>query len=169
MVEVTSSTVKKDMSNTFTDTSRHAKTIAMWFLQRNKREQKDNFDVEGISNLKLQKLLYYAYGCYLASTKKRLFSEHLEAWQHGPVVPEIYDIYKHYGAGSINSDSDSKVELEDEITDVLEWVYNEFGQFTAWALRNRTHEERPWLETEQSQTISDDLIYEYFVDKYVEI
>jgi uncharacterized phage-associated protein len=49
-----------------------------------KLSQPDIGDV--ISNLKLQKLLYYAQGFYLAIYGKALFEEDIVAWEHGPVV-----------------------------------------------------------------------------------
>ena len=43
-----------------------------------------------ISNLKLQKLLYYAQAWYLALHNEPLFPESIEAWVHGPAVPPVY-------------------------------------------------------------------------------
>jgi uncharacterized phage-associated protein len=42
-----------------------------------------------ISNLKLQKLVYYAQGFHLALYDELLFEETIEAWTHGPVIPEM--------------------------------------------------------------------------------
>lgn len=50
------------------------------FLARN-REAGDT-----ISNLKIQKMLYYAQGYSLALFNKPLFDDRIEAWKHGPVV-----------------------------------------------------------------------------------
>lgn len=49
---------------------------------------------EPLTNLKLQKLLYYAKGWYLALYDKPLFNDKIEAWVHGPVVPSIYHAFK---------------------------------------------------------------------------
>ncbi|OQY42717.1 MAG: hypothetical protein B6240_13665 [Desulfobacteraceae bacterium 4572_87] len=46
-----------------------------------------------ISNLKLQKLVYYAQGFYLALYDEPLFNEPIEAWTHGPVIRELYRSY----------------------------------------------------------------------------
>ena len=56
-----------------------------------------------ISNLKLNKLLYYAQGTHLARTGKPLFENAIEAWQYGPVVPEVYQKYKACGKNPIPS------------------------------------------------------------------
>ena len=145
-----------------------ASEVAKWFLNHNAYEQKLNGDIEYISDLKLQKLLYYAYGCYLALFNKRLFREPILAWQHGPVVESVYHEYKKFGAQGIDTFEPVTESFTTEEDSVLEWVYETFGQYTAWALRNMTHEETPWKETPQSKVISDALIKEYFKQHYVE-
>ena len=143
--------------------------IARWFLQYNQVEQKiSGDDVEGISNLKLQKLLYYAQGIYLAMYDEPLFNENIVAWQHGPVVVSIYEKYKRFKARSIEEADVSPVNVDRKAENILIWVYNEFGKYTAWALRNMTHEETPWKSTPQNGIISRDLIKNYFKEHYVE-
>lgn len=143
--------------------------IARWFLQYNQAEQKiSGDDVEGISNLKLQKLLYYAQGVYLAMYDEPLFNENIVAWQHGPVVVSIYEKYKRFKARSIEEADVSPVIVDSKAENILIWVYNEFGKYTAWALRNMTHEETPWKSTPQNGIISRDLIKNYFKKHYVE-
>ncbi|WP_019132667.1 Panacea domain-containing protein [Peptoniphilus obesi] len=51
-----------------------------------------------VTNLKLQKVLYFLYGFYYAITKKELFDENFEAWAYGPVVRKSYINYSMYGA-----------------------------------------------------------------------
>ncbi len=54
-------------------------------------------EVADISNLKLQKLLYYCQAYSYALMGKPMFAEDMEAWDYGPVVPSIYQEYKKYG------------------------------------------------------------------------
>ena len=54
-----------------------------------------------ISNMKLQKLVYYAQGFYLALYGKPLFPERIEAWDQGPVIPELYRRFEKFGAKAI--------------------------------------------------------------------
>ena len=54
-----------------------------------------------ISNLKLQKLLYYLQGFSLVVNNKPLFPEAIEAWTHGPVVASVYHKYSKYGNNHI--------------------------------------------------------------------
>ncbi|MDU2503180.1 MAG: DUF4065 domain-containing protein [Peptoniphilus harei] len=51
-----------------------------------------------VTNLKLQKILYFLYGFYHSTTKNVLFDEDFEAWAYGPVVRESYINYSMYGA-----------------------------------------------------------------------
>lgn len=46
--------------------------------------------------LKLQKLLYLAQGYSFAFYDRPLFYNEIEGWVHGPVVPDVYNIYKDY-------------------------------------------------------------------------
>ena len=54
-----------------------------------------------ISNLKLQKLLYFVQAEFLVGEGSACFPEEIEAWDFGPVVPEVYHRYKAYGSASI--------------------------------------------------------------------
>ncbi|VAW86688.1 possible prophage ps3 protein01-like protein [hydrothermal vent metagenome] len=111
----------------------------------------DTKDGDGISNLKLQKLAYYAQGFFSAIYGNPLFSNRIEAWAHGPVVPSLYHDYKNFGSNHIplNSDFDRSSLTAGEF-ELIEEVFEVFGQFSAWKLRNMTHEESPWLEHEHN-------------------
>jgi uncharacterized phage-associated protein len=62
----------------------------------------DNGDI--ISHLKLQKLLYYTQGLYLAKFDNPLFNDIMYAWELGPVVRTVYDEYKYNGKEPIDKD-----------------------------------------------------------------
>jgi uncharacterized phage-associated protein len=125
------------------------KDVALYFLHLDSRH-----DGEGLSNLKLQKLAYYAQGFYLAVHGKVLFDEPLEAWTHGPVVPTLYHEYKHYSSGRIKylEDFNAAAFSKDEM-DMIEDVFKEFGQYSAWKLRNMTHEEPTWMDYETNYSV----------------
>ncbi|MCV6610799.1 MAG: DUF4065 domain-containing protein [Amphritea sp.] len=106
---------------------------------------------DGISNLKLQKLVYYAQGFHSAIFDTALFDEGIAAWAHGPVVPELYHAYKQHGKNHIPMPNDfDRNSLTDDQFELVEEVFEVFGQYSAWKLRNMTHEESPWLNHEQS-------------------
>ena len=110
---------------------------------------------DGISHLKLQKLAYYCQGFFLALFDRPLFNENIEAWQHGPVCRDLYQEYKKFGSNRIelaSSDFDPEAVLGEEEFGLVEEVYQVFGQFTAWKLRDMTHEEAPWREAFPSES-----------------
>lgn len=144
-----------------------ASQVAKWFLAHN-RITADEEGGEYISNLKLQKLLYYAQGCFLAVTDQPLFNDAIVAWQHGPVVESVYHQYKKNGAEGIPFDEDFDFsDFTDDENDLLTQVYNIFGQYSAWKLRNMTHNETPWQETAQNAVIPIEKIKEYFKKEYL--
>lgn len=143
--------------------------IAKWILTRNRLEVQTE-DGDYISNLKLQKLLYYSQGCFLALRDKPLFDSPIEAWTYGPVVPEVYHLYKSYGSSAIDSSDiifDTDLILPED-RNILEEVYSEFGQYSAAKLVKMTHEETPWISTKKNCVIDNEVIKKYFKENYVE-
>lgn len=134
-----------------------ASDIAKYFVSLVDEEAGDS-----ISNLKLQKLLYYAQGAYLALHDEPLFPEPVKAWIHGPVVPQVYHEYKDFGAGAIAVTKTDPYSYPVEVREVLDEVNSVYGQFTAGKLRSMTHNEPPWINTPQSQTIPHNAMKEFF-------
>lgn len=136
-----------------------ARDVADYFLVLGSDEYAD----ESVSNLKLQKLCYYAQGFSLAIHDRPLFDEAIVAWQHGPVVRELWDVYRANGARGIEKPETwdfSRFAPED--LDVMNEVYEVFGQYSAWKLRDMTHEEPPWKETPINGVIPHDKLRKYF-------
>ena len=125
----------------------------------------DNEEENGICHLKLQKLLYYAQGFYLALFEQPLFKSQIEAWRQGPVCPEVYYEYKKNGGNLISAPKDfepTSVFSQEQI-EFLDEVYEVFGQFSTWKLRNMTHDEPPWTNNEiNANEISVDEMADYF-------
>lgn len=118
---------------------------------------------ELISNLKLQKLLYYMQGFHLASFNTPLFDEDIEAWQYGPVVPSVYAHFKHNGNGGIEYNGDT-IALPSKEEALFNEVYRVYGKFSAVGLMNMTHEEKPWKTTPTGvgNVISHDKMKQFF-------
>lgn len=133
-----------------------ASKIAKYFLFRAAQDE------ELLTNLKLQKLLYYAQGFSLAIFDKPLFNESIESWTHGPVVPDIYHAYKEHAANPLPPILELDFSLDDETKELLNEVYSVYGQFTAFALRNMTHQEPPWIQTPSGSIISLELMKSFF-------
>jgi uncharacterized phage-associated protein len=141
--------------------------IAKWFLNRD-RTTDMLADSDGISNLKLQKLLYYAQGTALAIKGEGFFKDALLAWTHGPVVESVYHLYKNYGSRPIDFDEDfDDSGISDRDKALLEDVYYSFAGYSAWKLREMTHNEDPWKLTPPGGIIDIKLIKEYFTQEVI--
>lgn len=149
--------------------------IANYFLDRAER------DGVRLENMKLQKLVYIAYGWYLALTGKRLFDEPIQAWQHGPVIRSLYDEFKHFVSSAITGrateinfdtwdETVPRVDADDnEVHLILSKVWAAYNRFSGWQLRAKTHEPgTPWSMTydpaERDKVIPDELIRPHFSD-----
>lgn len=147
--------------------------IANYFLTK-------SFD-EGIpmSPLKLLKIVYIAYGWYHALKGAKLFHEPIEAWEHGPVVPTLYHEFKHYRKSPITElaeEYDASMESsylptvpenDGELRLILDKVWASYKMFSAWALRNKTHEVGgPWHKvydrSDRDVTLNDADISEHY-------
>ncbi len=123
----------------------------------------DNKEREGITNLKLQKVLYFAQAYYLSKIGKPLFSNNIEAWDYGPVVPDIYHKFKSKGSNPIICEED-KSSLSGEDKETLKKVWGTFGGYSASKLVDITHAHTPWREANKSATkiISHKSLREYY-------
>lgn len=100
---------------------------------------------ELLTNLKLQKLLYYAQAWHLALFNEELFAEDFKAWVHGPVLLSQYHRFKGYGYRPIDEET-KRPNLDENTIRFLDEVIDMFGAETAVALELMTHRERPWIE-----------------------
>ncbi len=96
-----------------------------------------------ITNLKLQKLVYYAQAWFLALYDQPLFDDRLEAWVHGPVQPALYQRFKKYSWGPITEEVPCPDYTED-IKSHLEEILDIYGDLTAHHLERLVHQEDPW-------------------------
>jgi uncharacterized phage-associated protein len=119
-----------------------------------------------VDNLKLQKLLYYSQGTYLVLNEgKTLFPENIEAWDYGPVVPEVYREYKAFGFDTITpSEEPSTLSIED--MHAVDLALAAVGDMSGTELITQTHRESPWKNNYKpgrpSQIIPVDDMYKYF-------
>lgn len=117
-----------------------ATDVANYFLAVQNQEN-------DITNLKLQKLCSYAQALSLALLQRPLFSEALEAWTHGPVVPTLYWQFNTNEKRPIPpvglSEKYARAPFDDEEKFILELVNSYYGAFSAWELRERSHRDFP--------------------------
>ncbi|RXK83195.1 Panacea domain-containing protein [Filimonas effusa] len=107
-----------------------------------------------LSQMKLQKMVYFAHGIHMALHKEALVSEKFQAWKFGPVVPDIYHAYKLYGSDPIAStewvvDHNAKEAglslLNEEAIKTLDFTWDSLKDFNAIKLSNWTHQPgSPW-------------------------
>ena len=103
-----------------------------------------------ITPLKLQKILYYAQGYYLALYNKSLFKEDFQAWAHGPANPGIYNKYKDVGYDAIDEpDPKEVIKFDSETSNFLSDIWNTFGIYDGKYLEELTHKEEPWIKARE--------------------
>ncbi len=124
-----------------------------------------------LTNLHLQKLLYYVQGKALGRENRKAFSDDIEAWKLGPVVPTIYHMVKNPQKTSIDSEVFHDVgEIAPMQEKFIACVWEELRHLSAWGLAGQTHEESPWKSawehrlTDRHGTaeISEDSLIEFF-------
>jgi len=124
-----------------------------------------------ITNLALQKCLYYMQGFYRAFYGAFLFEDDCEAWVHGPVYKEIYQRFSGYGFNFIESElSIESTHFSTEEKALIDSVMRHLGCYSGRILEKFTHSETPWLKArgnlspdEPSVRIIDkELIRDYF-------
>lgn len=98
-----------------------------------------------ISQLKLQKMVYYADAWFLVNNGSPLVSEEFEAWVHGPVVRTLYHRFKEYRWNPILEDV-AFPDLDELQAEHLAEIYDEFGKYSGYELEQMTHDEQPWIE-----------------------
>ena len=118
------------------------KDVADWFLLK-----------ENMSNKKIQKLCYYAEAWSLALLDQDIAkNSDFEAWVHGPVSKVLYDEFKEFGWRELTITNPAVVKnrleriFANEQFDVLESVWDTYGEYSADQLETLTHNEEPWLE-----------------------
>lgn len=105
--------------------------------------------LEEVTPLMLQKLLYFIQGIYSALYGKPIFTEDCRAWLHGPVYPEVYDLFRDFKYNPIDDArfalfDGKKDELTSDEKKVIDLVVNTFGVYGGKVLERITHNEEPW-------------------------
>ena len=125
--------------------------------------------IGGMTAMKLEKLVYYCQGWHLARHGSTMFDERIEAWREGPVVPALYQEHRRrlhvdsWPQGDPSHLSATHLEL-------IRWVTEEYGPFSATELSRMTHSELPWRmargalpeSSSSSEPISIDVMRNYY-------
>lgn len=125
----------------------------------------------GMNMTKLQKLLYIAYGTYLAVEERRLTNEHPQAWPYGPVFPAARNrlLKKDLSLVTLDSPEVRKIKDDGEMKSLVSLVLDGFGGKNATTLAVWSHQSgSPWDRAASREGFSwggripDEFIYEYF-------
>lgn len=101
-----------------------------------------------ITNLRLQKILYFMQLYFFDLKGEPCFEDSLEAWDLGPVSPAAYFAYRNNGANEILSNptetkkSSSSIEQNDQ--KIIKMVLDKVSQYSTWQLVDITHHQMPW-------------------------
>ena len=100
-----------------------------------------------LSTMKLQKLVYYSQAWSLVWDDNSLFSEKIEAWANGPVVPELYNAHKtRYKISKSYFKKGDSSKLNSTQKDTVSRVTDFYGEKSAQWLSDLTHSEQPWID-----------------------
>jgi uncharacterized phage-associated protein len=137
----------------------NSSTIADWFRERSSNS---------LTPLQLIKLTYIAHGWCLALNNSPLIDQDVQAWQYGPVIPELYHKIKHFRGNPVSEPIASVVKtIDDESKSLLEAVFGAYGHLTGEKLSALTHAKgTPWSEVwnrmERNAVISDVVIKKHY-------
>lgn len=120
-----------------------------------------------ISNLKLQKILYFVQANFLVNEGYPCFKEEIEAWDFGPVVPDVYHEFKIYGSSNIpvSECSNAGLLIYNKDKKLIDEMVDQCASYSASALVEITHNQEPWnnaYEKYCNNVISQESIKEYF-------
>ena len=118
--------------------------VASYFIIR---AYEDGIEAE-MTNMKVQKLLYYAQSLHLALYDEPFFKEDIQAWRYGPVCPPAYRFYCKFEADQlpIPDKEESLKTIPEEKQVLLEEIWEYFGSYHAYSLSDMTHCEFPWIK-----------------------
>ena len=129
----------------------NAKAVAAYLIRKANTMGEGNAELSGnndLTNLKLQKLLYFAQLEHLRKTGEPLFDDKIEAWKYGPVVKNVYDRLRVCGAYIITEldvDLSAADELSKNMQDFLDDFWVRYRGRSAWSLVEETHASgSPW-------------------------
>lgn len=141
---------------------------------------------EALTSMKLQKLVFYAHGWSLALAEEPLIFNRIEAWDYGPVIPDLYQAFKEYGNEPITAPAREGIFREGKMVlvtpslgalpedssrvnaqKIIERVWEQYGRYTAARLSNATHAQgTPWAQVykagERHILIPNPIIKAYF-------
>lgn len=130
-----------------------------------------------LSPMKLVKLVYMAHGWMLGIYGRPLIEDTVEAWQYGPVIPDLYEQVKRFGEQPVVLQHLHQAEdpegFDHTEQSIMDQVHDIYGKYPAMTLSAMTHARgTPWKKVHGKRrvgaVISNDLIEQHYYDLYIE-
>ncbi|MCI8639686.1 MAG: DUF4065 domain-containing protein [Coprococcus sp.] len=133
-----------------------ASDIARYIIERCKENNTP------ISNLKLQKILYFVQAEFLVTKNQPCFAEEIEAWDFGPVVPSVYYEYRVFGGANIPciGRTVGKRSISARDREILNGIIDECADYSASALVDITHSQTPWIKAYEQDGYNNEITIE---------
>jgi uncharacterized phage-associated protein len=126
-----------------------------------------------LTPLQVMKLAYMAHGWHMATHGDPLVNEQVQAWQYGPVLPDLYRALKHFGSGAVDPSWLSRMlfdrtEPTDAEASSIKSIFDVYGRYSGPALSNLTHKPgSPWSQIWRpgvtNLVIPNDLIRQHYI------
>jgi uncharacterized phage-associated protein len=110
-----------------------------------------------LTNLRLNKLLYFIQGWALTSRREGIIRNHFLAWKYGPIVKPVFESFKIYGDGTITeparyldyASGERRPVAYDQISaadaQIIMRVFSAYDRYTTGQLVQMSHEPGgPW-------------------------
>ena len=105
-----------------------------------------------ISNLKLQKLLYFVQARFFIEYGQPCFDDRIEAWSFGPVVVNVYHTYKIYGSLDITKLQGGVVgNISSEHQAIINEELESYSYTPVYEMVDITHHQTPWVYAKRNQ------------------
>ena len=141
-----------------------ARQVANWFVKHAAQ------DGRVLSIMHILKLAYISHGWNLEMRNAPLIRNRIEAWQYGPVIPDVYHAFRPQGVSIQSPIAISEEPFSSEVETLLRQVYDIYGNMSPFQLSEITHEQGgPWdIATKMGGNyapILDDLIKSHYEKK----
>jgi len=130
---------------------------------------------KALTNMQLQKLVFFAHGVHLAGFDAPLIDEPVKAWDFGPVIPELYEKLRQFGrdyvTGELAPDLRETIESDPQADEAIMAVWEAYRKHTAFQLSQITHlPKTPWDQiwnkpNGRYMIIPNDIIKEYYKNR----
>ena len=146
--------MKKTQKKTNTHTIYNINDVADYVIIQAKGDDEKT----PLSNLKLQKILYYIQAWSYGIHKRPFFKGNFQAWIHGPVNREIYDRFSTkfiYDEINLKDCKNKSPQIKNKDLIFLNFILNNYLQYSGFDLESMTHKERPWKEARGDRKFTD--------------